>query len=284
MPPPMPYQSYPAAASAGPSGTAVAALVLSVLGLVLGGCTSPIGLILGIMAMRQQKDGLALAAVIIGAVGTVFLCIGFGFVVLYFGAIAAVLGFAAAGGAFDQPVRDVNRAVETYYLDYGVYPETLDQLAGLDEDTADAVGSLEAMRYYLHSAAEGEKPEVWFVGWDGVRGTADDSPATDEFDFGGGVTTVGFGGYGTTESDVERVVPALDAYLEAGNALPETTESLEPDFTSDGTDGWFTPFRVVEVEVGYELWSAGPDGLHDTGDDFRAHPMSPEFQRGLAAE
>ena len=67
------YDPYAPARPAGTNGKAIAALVTSLSGLILCGVPSIVGLILGIIAMRETKrtgqegHGMALAAVIVGA-------------------------------------------------------------------------------------------------------------------------------------------------------------------------------------------------------------------------
>lgn len=84
---------YAPARPIGTNGKAIAALVTSLVGLTLCGLPSFVGVILGIIAMRETKRtgqegyGLALAGVIIGSVVTVFAVI---FVIIY------VIGIAAA--------------------------------------------------------------------------------------------------------------------------------------------------------------------------------------------
>ncbi|KAA0095269.1 DUF4190 domain-containing protein [Mycolicibacterium sp. P1-18] len=71
------YDPYASARPAGTNGKAIAALVTSLSGLVLCGVPSIVGLILGIIAMREVKrtgqegHGFALAAVIVGALSVV---------------------------------------------------------------------------------------------------------------------------------------------------------------------------------------------------------------------
>ncbi len=68
-----PYPGYPPLKPPGTNGKAIAALVTSVAGLICCALPSIIGLVLGIIAMRETKRtgqdgyGLALAAVVIGA-------------------------------------------------------------------------------------------------------------------------------------------------------------------------------------------------------------------------
>lgn len=68
-----PYQPYPPKRSAGTNGKAIAALVTSLAGLVCCGLPSIVGLVLGLVAMRETRRtgqdgyGLAVAAVVISA-------------------------------------------------------------------------------------------------------------------------------------------------------------------------------------------------------------------------
>ncbi|MCH9668308.1 MAG: DUF4190 domain-containing protein [Actinomycetia bacterium] len=72
-PPPYPgyYQHHPAYPPTGTSGKAIAALITSVAGLACCGLSSIIGLVLGLVAMRETKRsgqdgyGLAVAAVVV---------------------------------------------------------------------------------------------------------------------------------------------------------------------------------------------------------------------------
>jgi hypothetical protein len=76
------------------NGMAIASMVLGIIGLCIGIC-APIALILGIVANNQIKKtgqdgkGMALAGIIMGAIGTVFWVLG---IILNF-----VLGVAMLG-------------------------------------------------------------------------------------------------------------------------------------------------------------------------------------------
>jgi len=76
-----PYDPYRPTKPPGTNGKAIASLVTSLIGIACCGVTSPIGLILGIMAMRETKrtgqdgNGMALAGTIIGGILTGILAI-----------------------------------------------------------------------------------------------------------------------------------------------------------------------------------------------------------------
>lgn len=86
-----PYAGYPPYRPPGTNGTAIAALVSALAGVVFCGLPSVAGLILGVIAMRQTKQtgqdgyGLALAATIVGALVTVVMVLG---TLLWIGLIA----------------------------------------------------------------------------------------------------------------------------------------------------------------------------------------------------
>lgn len=98
-PPPPSYQQYPAGypygydpyrsmQPVGTNGKAIASLVTSLVGLACCGVTAIVGVILGVIAMRetkqtgQQGHGLALAGVIVGGIVIAFMLIGFIFYVV----------------------------------------------------------------------------------------------------------------------------------------------------------------------------------------------------------
>jgi hypothetical protein len=86
-----PYDPYRSMKPPGTNGKAIAALATSLAGLLFCGLPSVVGLILGIVAMRETKRtgqegyGLALAGTIIGALVTV----GFVLYILFFIGLAA---------------------------------------------------------------------------------------------------------------------------------------------------------------------------------------------------
>jgi Domain of unknown function (DUF4190) len=76
--PPDPYDPYRRLKQPGTNGKAIAALMVSLVGLLACGIPSVVGAILGIIAMQETKRtgqdgyGLALAGVIIGALSALF--------------------------------------------------------------------------------------------------------------------------------------------------------------------------------------------------------------------
>lgn len=88
------YDPYAPPRPAGTNGKAIGALVTSLVGLVFCGVPSIVGLILGVIAMRETKRtgqegrGMALAGVIVGALGTALMVL---VIIFYAVGIAAVI-------------------------------------------------------------------------------------------------------------------------------------------------------------------------------------------------
>ena len=99
-------QAQPAGAQGGPSNTwGLAGLIVSLVGLLLCGILSPIGLILSIVGLRRpQQRGLAVAGLIIGIIGTVWLVV---VAIIGFGTMAACVGI---GGAVARHARTMATA------------------------------------------------------------------------------------------------------------------------------------------------------------------------------
>lgn len=79
----------PIAYTSSSNGLGVAAFVCSLIGLFTGGLLSPIGLILGLVALGRPPRGMAIAGVVLGFLGT---CGGFILLIVFGAAILAVLG------------------------------------------------------------------------------------------------------------------------------------------------------------------------------------------------
>ncbi|MCL4211241.1 MAG: type II secretion system protein GspG [Phycisphaeraceae bacterium] len=131
----------PPAAYAPPSnGLGVAAFVCSLIGLFTGGLLSPIGLILGLVALGRPPRGLAIAGVVLGFLGT---CGGLILFLIFGAALLAILGigvlaFTLANAEKVEVSADMAQ-IAAQVLDYrekndGVLPATLTILHGLRAD------------------------------------------------------------------------------------------------------------------------------------------------------
>jgi hypothetical protein len=158
------------------SGLGIAAFICSLVGLVTGGLLCPIGLILGLVALGRRPRGFAIAAVIIGFLGT---CGGLLIVIFAFGVVVTVL--AAIGIAFaltDAERMEVTSdmimaaaAVGQYEDREGNLPDSLDELDLTDSAMRDPWGN--AYRLVLDDSL---KPgfDLVSAGQDGEFDTDDD--------------------------------------------------------------------------------------------------------------
>ena len=159
------------------NGLAVAGLVISILGLLISGILSPIGLVLSLVALgKPVGKGIAWAGIILGLVGT---C-GWGLVWLIAG--AAILGviFAALGIAIlARPEQiEISRDMATIAVQVEKYKETHDgvapaslQILPIGRSThLDPWGG--EYRYVLDSKTE--------MGYDVISNGPDAQPETDD--------------------------------------------------------------------------------------------------------
>ena len=113
------------------NGLGLAGFIVSLVGLVSCGLLSPIGVILSIIGLFKEPRGFAIAGLIIGLIGTLFI-----------GAIVAIFGFAMifAFGQFGynlglmMEVIEIEDSISSYYQTQQVLPQGLDELS-LSQDT-----------------------------------------------------------------------------------------------------------------------------------------------------
>lgn len=70
-----------------------------------------------------------------------------------------------------------------------------------------------------------------------------------------------------TQVDIGILTYHLEAYHRQNGGFPPSLDSLTVLSPSERFDDWGQAFRYTLVEDGYELQSAGADGVFDTGDD-----------------
>lgn len=169
------------------NGLGIAGFIISLVGLCTGGILSPIGLIMSIVALGKRPKGLAIAGVVIGAIGSCGIILGIIMLPLVVIAIAGVLAAvgaaglaAAAGGAggagieaqFDTAFLAAN--IEQYHAMQNEYPMTLDDgLRKLDADSPLRTDHWNNPYLYIVSP---DRSKFWLfsAGPDGIAGTADD--------------------------------------------------------------------------------------------------------------
>lgn len=167
------------------NGLGIAGFVISLVGLCSGGLLSPIGLILSLVALGREPRGLAIAGVVIGALGSCGIIISLIFlplvivgVLIAAGATAAAVGLAAALGG-----PELEAFVEMQVLT-GFVQKYEDQNGSLPASLADAVGQAKATSgllldpwgnaYVFVINPDGTTYQIFSAGPDGAPGTADD--------------------------------------------------------------------------------------------------------------
>ncbi|MFM7261601.1 MAG: hypothetical protein ACKO3W_13460 [bacterium] len=147
------------------------ALVFSILGwtcLPLIG--SVVGLILGLIAVRREPRGLAIAAIVISLVGG---CIG-GIVALAFVLpLLALVGIAQSGTISLGPTLGTREgeAVEQFRINQGRLPASLDEIYGIGNVPTDEFGM--PLRLRVMKIEHGEQFEIQAMGDDQQWDTAD---------------------------------------------------------------------------------------------------------------
>jgi hypothetical protein len=75
------------------NGLGLASFIVSLVGLASVGLLSPIGAVMGLIALRREPKGFAIAGVVIGLLGSIGICIVSAFALAFFGIMG--VGFAA---------------------------------------------------------------------------------------------------------------------------------------------------------------------------------------------
>jgi hypothetical protein len=122
-----PYQPAPS------NSLGVAGFVVSLLGLFATcGLLSPVGLIMSAFAMRREPRSLAIAGLVLGILGSLWLVIA-----IPLGLFAIVLGFIGVGMAYGyldtaQRAERIETAIVSYQKEHAALPQSLADLRGLD--------------------------------------------------------------------------------------------------------------------------------------------------------
>ncbi len=165
------------------NGLGIAGFVISLVGLCSGGILSPIGLIISIVAATRQPRALAVAGIVLGAIGSCGILLALLFVPVLIAGILAAIGLGAAGvsvaGALGGPelqakvemgilTAEIRRYKEQHQ---GALPSTLDVLPKPYE----GVRTDPWNRPYVYELKpDGSGFTLFSAGLDGVRDTTDD--------------------------------------------------------------------------------------------------------------
>lgn len=155
----------------------LAGFICSLVGLCSGGVLSPVGLILSLVALKDEPRGFAIAGVVIGALGSCGVLIA---IVVAIVAPLALLGFAGAAGLAGilgpniearWEMARLNTEVIEYRDRTGALPLEMNDLR-IDETEllTDPWGN----PYAYTLSADGQTYELRSLGPDGVAGTGDD--------------------------------------------------------------------------------------------------------------
>jgi len=156
------------------NGLGIAGFVCSLLGIISCGALSPIGLILSFIAIFREPRGLAIAGLILGALGSMWVV---ALAVLIGGAVVVAGIAAVAAGAGLEGVLEVMKdgqtiraSIDQHVGTTGAPPATLGELSGLDaEALTDPWG-----RPYRYEVGPGNKWKLTSDGKDGAPGGGDD--------------------------------------------------------------------------------------------------------------
>jgi len=150
--------------------------ILSLTGL-LAPCMFPVGMVVSLFGLGKQPKGLAIAGLIIGAVGTLILVVIFA---IYATVILACIGIAAAA----QPVVATELAIDEAVVEIDDYYYENDDLP--DEATGNALisGMLDGWERQLRYELDDDAFDGYLIrsaGPDGMFDTDDDSTSEDSY-------------------------------------------------------------------------------------------------------
>ncbi len=149
----------------------IAGFVVSLVGLFSCGLLSPIGAIMSMIAVGRRPRGLAIAGIVIGLIGSLWLiALIVGIALVGIGGVLALVGFAPQLEAIADQY-NVNTAIKEHVRQHGALPGALSDLTGLNEEhRTDPWGS----PYRLETLDDGVTIVVISDGPDKSPGTSDD--------------------------------------------------------------------------------------------------------------
>ncbi len=127
------------------NGMGLAGFIVSLLGVISCGLLGPVGLILSIIGMRKEPRGFAIAGLVLGIIGSLWIVF-----ILFFGGLAIVMtalglgaALAVAGivAAVGQNAISIVDAVHDHHEANGVIPATLDELNIAASERTDTWGN-----------------------------------------------------------------------------------------------------------------------------------------------
>ena len=162
-------QPAPPRQEQGSNGLGIAGFICSLVGLCVLPILAPIGLALGLAALRRSPRGLAIAGVTIGAIGTVGWTLMIGLMLLFVRQGMGGGSFAAGFEALDD-TSSIEYEVDRYLRINGSLPESLDQLSLTQDYLTDYWGN----PYRYLPGTDSTLYKIFSNGPDGLPDTVDD--------------------------------------------------------------------------------------------------------------
>ena len=166
------FHQPPPAPPAPTNPLGLAGFIVSLVGFVSGGCLAPIGLIISLIALRQEPRGFAIAGAIIGGIASFIGIIVFVLVIIpmIFIGTAAVALSQSEEFQWTTESALLNSAIISYEQNNGTLPASLDDLNLTENRLTDPWGNR-----YLYTISE--DLSTWSIsssGPDGIADTEDD--------------------------------------------------------------------------------------------------------------
>lgn len=167
------HAGTPSRPATGVNGLGLAGFIVSLVGLATGGCLSPVGFVLSLIAVFREPRGFAIAGLVIGALGLV----GVGLALLLVGVmgIAAVMALLALGGAAGgfstlQDARAIWPQIAETIRQDAELPASLEAMGSLPTETlTDHWGTP-----YVYERQDPKAASFTSAGADKALGTGDD--------------------------------------------------------------------------------------------------------------
>ena len=91
------------------NGLGLASFIVSIIGLVSAGILSPVGAVMGLIAIRREPRGFAIAGLVIGLLGSIWIC----FVSALFLAFFGVMGVGLASMVMSLVYTQIEQGLNT---------------------------------------------------------------------------------------------------------------------------------------------------------------------------
>ena len=90
------------------NGLGLASFIVSILGLVSAGILSPVGAVMGLIAIRREPRGFAIAGLVIGLVGSIWICLVSALFLAFFGVMGVGLASMVMSLVYTQIEQGLN--------------------------------------------------------------------------------------------------------------------------------------------------------------------------------